>query len=619
MTLTTRWAGWMGWLLLSASLALCFMTLPAFISSLTEVLAHTQLSGVDQRLMNVKPEKQAWLLEQAGGRWGQHGWYLTAGEKGHLRIVLPGTEAGTLKLRLWLFSPGYLSVSIKEGSGYEEIPLHELDGRLLQIQVHGPSELVVVSSNELSQEQLVLDRYAAAWFPPESHLPSLWPLALIMAFVFGGWACLLDQHKPWITVLSTGGIILAVMIGFVLRWQLFDIARGLPADPDAASYFAFARNFTWFSPDHGFYSGNFNEREPLHIAALSLWLHLWGPNVPAMKLYTVCVSTLLILTSGLFIWTLSGRWFLGVAASWIITVNPAWIDESVRGLRLESISLLLLTVLSVWIWTKGWLGALLMGVLSGCMALVQSTAIGIVLPLIGFGWLINVYRDWRRQPRLSPTQWKWFHLAAASMVASLLYVPHLYGIYVVHGDLSWPSYGYARWNANIEFPQRIGTAGFPSREEFQQDTYAGPRITYAEYLFGLHTIPQLLYGQLKGWVESIVYMSVSSTPRLKSLVFLQQASGISAVLRHLTGSTVIVFVFFLLFTMIGWVDLWHRAAYWWVPFLSLWGIWHAAFLYSVRVIEPFRHTAHVYPLLLFCFLWGGFQIIQRLQNMSVKI
>jgi hypothetical protein len=201
----------------------------------------------------------------------------------------------------------------------------------------------------------------------------------------------------------------------------------------------------------------------------------------------------------------------------------------------------------------------------------------------------------------------------ASLVAVLMFSPHLYGLYKVHGDPSWPSYGYARWNANVEFQDRLGTAGFPSAEEFGKSLYAGPRITYREYVFGMHSIPKLLYGHIKGWIESSVYMSTSHMPNLKSLVVLHQASGFPAVARHLTVTTSVVFIFSLFLMVLGWADLWRRPHYWWVPFLSLWGTWYAAYLYSVRVVEPFRHTAHVYPLLLFCLLWGGFQAYQWLR------
>lgn len=621
MRADSPWTLPVGWLLLSGSLALSVIALPPLTSSLKDNLARTQSGGVDDRLMNVQPKSHSSLLEQSGGFWGQHGWYLAGRESGILRIKLPGAERGIVKLRLWLFSPGQLSVSVKEDSGQQVISEQKLDGRLLQIPVHGPSQLVIESSSDVSQEQLVLDRYAAAWFPPDDELPSLWPLSGMLLLALGGWATIAISRRldslAWISMIVLAAIMTAALVGFVLRWNLFDFARGLPADPDAASYLTYAKNFTWLSTDHGFYSGNFNEREPLHVAALNAWLRFWGQNAPAVRLYTVSLSAILIVAIGIFIWKLSDRALFGIAASWIVAVSPAWIDESVRGLRLETMSLLLLGALSTWIWANRWIGSLLLGMLTGFMALLQSTAMSVVLPLIWLGWLINRYRAARSQPRLSPAQWSWFHLIAATVVAIALYMPHLYGLYVVHGDPSWPSYGYARWNANIEFPQRLGTSGFPSREEFEKNTYAGPRISYAEYLFGLHTIPQLIYGQLRGWIESIVYMSVSPTPRLKSLIFLQQASGFSAVLRHVTTPTVIIFALLLFLTAIGWIDLWRQDAYWWVPFLSLWGIWYAAFLYGVRVIEPFRHTGHVYSLLLFCFLWGALQTVQWLQRMWV--
>jgi hypothetical protein len=586
------------------------------MSDARRVLGETQSRGYDERLSNVHPEQVSWLIDQKGGRWGQYGWYLAAGEKGSLRAALPGVQPGSLKLRLWAFSPGHLSVFVKDGTNSHEIPLRNLDGRVLQLLVHGPTELAIVASSELSQEQLVLDRFAVAWFPSENQLPSVWPIAGVIILGFSGWTLWIYQRRSlshdrmiW---LGCASILIAAIVGFAFRWTLFDITRGLPSDPDAVAYISYARSLNWFTPDHGFYSGTFSQREPLHVGGMNLWFHVWGDSVPAMMLYTVCLSTLLIIVSGVFIWGLTEQWFLGVLVSWVIAISPAWVDEAVRGLRLESMSLMLLAVLGTWVWGRGWRGAALLGVLTGLTALIQSPALGVVLPLIWVGWLLNLLRERYGLTPLPPRQWRWSELVLASLVAALMYCPHLYGLYKVHGDPSWPSYGYARWNANVEFQDRLGTVGFPSVAESEKDLYAGPRITYGEYLFGMHSIPKLLYGHIKGWVESSVYMSVSHTPNLKGLVFLHQASGFRMVLRHLTVVTSVIFVSSLFLTALGWIDLWRRPQYWWVPFLSLWGTWYAAYLYSVRLVEPFRHTGHVYPLLLFCLLWGGVQVYQWL-------
>ncbi len=167
------------------------------------------------------------------------------------------------------------------------------------------------------------------------------------------------------------------------------------------------------------------------------------------------------------------------------------------------------------------------------------------------------------------------------------------------------SLALARWNAKFEFPERLGTSRFPSVEEFEQSRYAGPQITYREYLFKLHSLPTLILGQVKGWLESTVYMGVSLTPGLNSRIFLLQPSGLRAALRSLTPWIVIISGFSLIATLWGWIHLWMDLRYWWVPFLLLWGTGYVAYLYSVRLVEPFRHTGHIYPLLLlFCLLWG---------------
>lgn len=74
-----------------------------------------------------------------------------------------------------------------------------------------------------------------------------------------------------------------------------------------------------------------------------------------------------------------------------------------------------------------------------------------------------------------------------------MFSPYLYALYKVHEDPSWPSYGYARSNANTEFRDRLRMV-----EEFEKDLYAGPRITYGEYLFGMHSTPKLLYDHMRG-------------------------------------------------------------------------------------------------------------------------
>jgi hypothetical protein len=162
----------------------------------------------------------------------------------------------------------------------------------------------------------------------------------------------------------------------------------------------------------------------------------------------------------------------------------------------------------------------------------------------------------------------------------------------------------ARIWANQEFPEKLGSSGFPSRAEFERDPYSGPTISLRHYFLGLHSFSALVRGQVKGWAESTAYMAASLTPRFRDLVVLRNASGLTAIWRQARVGTVTILILSLTLTLIGWVALCGDRELWWVPVLTLWGTWYVAYAYNARLVEPFRHTAHVYPFLLLSLVWG---------------
>lgn len=598
---------WIGRVLICSGILAAVIALPQFVSQMRQTLQTSHAIGMDERLTTVQAENSLWLAEQDGGRWGRYGWYLAPHEEGLIRVRLLASGPGMLKMRIWVFAAGRTAARIIGGVGLYEIPSAHLDGRMFEVDVAGQSELVLSATNETSDEKLVLDRFAVSWFSVNDRLPSIWPLGSAAVLCVIGWGCVCwvaPSSKQWAVWLGCSVILAAAFIGFGQRWLLLDMARSLPVDPDVVGYVDLAKDLEWFTPEHGFYSGTFGEREPLHVGVLNLWSRIWGNTTGSARWYSVTLSTVLVMACGAFVWRVSGYLLLGATAAWIVALHPVWMEESVRGLRLESMTLLMLAVLSIWLWMQGWFGAIALGVATGVMTLLQTPALSIVLPLVWLCWLVNCWQASRGAPLLMPSQWRWPQLGLASFLAVTLFLPHLYGLYKVHGDPSWPSYGYARWNANFEFPERLGTPGFPSAGEFEQSRYAGPRLAYREYLFTLHSVPTLIRGQVKGWLESTVYMAASLTPDLNSLIFLFQASGFRAAAQNLTPWMALVFGCSLITTLWGWIHLWMDLRYWWVPFLSLWGTWYVAYLYSARLVEPFRHTGHVYPLLLFCLLWG---------------
>lgn len=610
------------WILFGCGLLVALATIPSVYFDLCKVLHEPESLGLDDRLTNLNPDEAGWLTEWKGGRWGRYGWYLPRAETGKLRITLPGSAPGTLKLRVWAVEPGRISATLVDETGVRFISADQLDGRVLSYRVAGPGELQIVATNELEWEQLVLDRLAVVWWPAKERLPLFWPAGFALIFWLAGWGCRLNSRTTagaWSLLLGSASILAAAVWGFHLRWDLFEMARFLPPDLDVVgTYMPMARSFRWFSADFGFYSGAFGPREPLYLILLNWWFQLWGDTYPAIKWYTVCASTGLIVAIGMFVWALSRLLWGGVLAAWIAAVNPALIDESVRGMRIETESLLFLAVVSLWLWGRGWAGAILIGAGIGLTSVLRTAAFSVFVPMIWLGWFLNGWCAWKGGGRVAPSQWRWPHLVLASLVALAIYGPYLHSIYKVYGDPSWSVNFQARWNANVEFSNRLGSPGFPSQEEFRQNPYSGPPITYTHYLFGLHSVPTLLYGQLKGWVESTLYMGASATPNLKPLIFLLHASGLRAVPGHLSLLTACTFVASVILMVLGWVVLWREPNLWWVPMLSLWGTWYAGYMYHARLIEPFRQTGHVYPLLLFCQLWGMIWVMRRWRNSSLR-
>lgn len=176
MTGKDRDFSWMGWGLLCAGLLFSSIAVLRFIPAMQAVLHEPEILGLDEDLIDVQHDRASWLSESNGGRWGRYGRYLASNDHGSLRIRLPFEQEGVLKLRLWFYSPGTLAVKIVDSAQVHDVPLAHLDGTIISMPMHGPTEIVVNASSDLSEEQLVVDRFVAAWSEPNDELPSLLPL-----------------------------------------------------------------------------------------------------------------------------------------------------------------------------------------------------------------------------------------------------------------------------------------------------------------------------------------------------------------------------------------------------------------------------------------------------------
>lgn len=95
---------------------------------------------------------------------------------------------------------------------------------------------------------------------------------------------------------------------------------------------------------------------------------------------------------------------------------------------------------------------------------------------------------------------KWTRLDAALLVGAYLAVWLLVAPYLVYnrskaGAALAPHQAHARFWRNHEF---AGRPGFPTRAEVVADSYCGPPITPAGYVFGLHSFPEVVWRYVKG-------------------------------------------------------------------------------------------------------------------------
>lgn len=591
-----------GWYIVALGVAFLCYSVVAMSAEIGPAMREAQAFGIAQPFTHVDPYTADWLEDVQGGNWGRHGWSLMPAETGSVHIRLPGEAAGDLQLRLWTYDPGVLDIRVLETASGAVHRVEHSDSGIQSLRLGaGTCDLVIAAENRSDRQQVVLDHLYAYRSPAESTMPPLWRLGLGGVLVLAGLAACVIQGRSWATWrLWSGavGIGAAVAAGLNARWTLLGLARGFTLDPDVAAFVRFSRQLDWFSDTHGFYSASFGIREPLHVAALSVWCQFWGDEYGMPRFYTVVLSTVLIAVIGILAWRLFQRPWAGIASAWIMALNPVLIDESVRGLRLEAIILLLVAALWCWLWTNGLLGALALGILLGVGSLLNMQNASIMLGPIWLAWLLNRFSH-RLGRRFAPVHWGFRHLLVCTVTCVALVSPHFMGMKRAHGDHTWPAQVYARWQAYLEFPEQFATAEFPDAASY---AYGGPPYSILQYFWELHSLPQLFAGQIRGWAESSAIMTASIGTTVKSGVYV---GGVRALWQHVGVGHLLVISMALALTGVGWVILWANPRLWYVSFISLWGTWYMAYMFSERLTEWFRHTGHVYPFLVFCMIGGG--------------
>ncbi len=578
------------------------------------LLDPTAAIGIDERLSSFSPEESN-LLKEYRGDWDRHGLLLPPGESGFASFILrmaPGADS--LMIRIWAYDYGACSVKwwLQEGRG-SPVTLSaagNLNGEIWRIAPpSGTSQVILEISgrNDTSQPQILVDRITASstpYTPVKGWAAGLWLWGGISAL----WLGFATKRKWWLpagkTLLWYAALVL-ILVGGTLRLNLLSAHNGVPLDPDVLMYTKYAEGLQWFDAERGFYSASFSEREPLWIAMLKLWQGWVGTGDLSVQLLTCFLSILVIGFSGILLWRFLGKTNGVVVGMALVALNSSLIEESCRGLRSEAMTLgFILFLLLTFHEKERRFSPVRAGLLGGTWALLQSPALSIVFGTWVMLWLINVVGKTTSIRLMIPNGYRFPKILMAMGISLALFIPHLSGLQKRYGDWRWPSYGYARWNANMEFPDRIGSSGFPSAEEFKKSPYAGPQISYSEYLFGLHTPFQLVKYQVFGWVELTVYQALSLSSKSLKLAIEISNRRLSGVIMSLDPKLALGLLLGMI-AMLAWFRLLMDKHLWWMPLMLLWGTYYVAFLYHVRLVEPLRHTMHTYPLLVLIIVWGA--------------
>ena len=273
---------------------------------------------------------------------------------------------------------------------------------------------------------------------------------------------------------ATVFLMLIMLLAVYLRWNELVRVSGTILDGDAKGYLHYADKMNLFS-DNGFYSAQFDKREPLYIFIVKMFFLFFGESETHLRF----VSFVFSLTTIYLTYRIGKEWFsdiVGLTAAFILSVHPYLINLSARGLRAEWFTtLILLFIYYGYIKTTmtSGLRMLITGFLTGCILLTRLESFLMLFIVLAL------------YPLLAREKWNFRMVFVTLILGVSLLLPHLYSIYKKHGSPFYTVNQYARFYANREF---MGKPGFPTKEEIiEKGMYTGSNITPLEYYFKLHT------------------------------------------------------------------------------------------------------------------------------------
>lgn len=296
------------------------------------------------------------------------------------------------------------------------------------------------------------------------------------------WVSESPQRKIWEMFALTG----IVCWGATKRLERLVEAAWTRLDPDVIGYMQLAEKMR-----HPYDTGS---REPLWVWAIKGWFWVFGDSSITLRLFTVFLSLLLILAAYRLFRDYTGHPAIGLLVAAMLSGNPYLISLSIRGLREEAYMLVVIGLVYACFVRNGlvpdrWKGATF-AVFGTCAHLLRFNSYTFVVPMIlMWGW------------RAGRQRWKSVMLPLLCIAALL--VPHLVHNARTFGDPLYSQNVHFVWLRNVEFVmlKGVGCNGCPTPEDMQVNSTPGPSIGGFEYLFGLHTLEEIVTGIWQGYVD----------------------------------------------------------------------------------------------------------------------
>jgi hypothetical protein len=440
------------------------------------------------------------IIAHDGFTMGKQGLQLLPGSSGSMTFSFGKEEQQGCLLRVWFYGdrgtgrPNTIKLSLDAGRTFRQVTgsgnyIGSVFNLTPYVMGSRNFHLVFEAANHAPFSSAVLDRVEVVITRGHQAQPPLPSRALLFTFLL---ALLIpvvfSRHASRREKVVRVVFVLIIMLAAYLRWNEVVRVSGTHIGGDAKGYLEYAQKMELFS-DNGFYSAQFEKREPLYIFIVKLFFLVFGVSGTHLRFVSFVFSLVTIYLT----YKIGKEWFneiIGLTAAFILAVHPYLITLSARGLRAEWFtSLILLFIYYGYVkesMAPRW-RSLITGLLIGALLLSRSESLFMIIIFMA------IY------PLVARSRWNYSMALFALLLGVALFMPHLKGVYQKHGDPFYTMNKYARFYANSEF---MDTPGFPTRGEIREKgMYTGPAITPVDYYLKLHSPWQLIKYTVVGFAK----------------------------------------------------------------------------------------------------------------------